>query len=60
MFDACMHMWGHMIPKRGQYEFPIYPFDREECDLLASEDNSVLDIEEYPYEEMDWRGCPNI
>jgi hypothetical protein len=48
------------MPKRGQYKFPISPVDREVCDLLASEDNLVLDIAEYPYMGMDWRACPNI
>jgi hypothetical protein len=60
MFDVCMHMWGKLMPKRGQYEFPISLVGREVCDLLASEDNHVLDIVEYLYMGMDWRGCPNI
>jgi hypothetical protein len=58
-----MHIYaceGKLIPKRGQYKFLISPVGREVCDLLASEDNPVLNIAEYPYTRMDWRGCPNI
>jgi hypothetical protein len=29
-------------------------------DLLSSKDDNVLDIVEYPYTRIDWRGCPNI
>jgi hypothetical protein len=60
MFDAHMHMWGKLMPKRGQYEFPITLVGKEVFDLLSSEDNHVLDIVEYPYAGMDWRACPNI
>jgi hypothetical protein len=60
MFDVCMHMWGKLIPKRGQSEFLITLVGREVFDLLSSEDDNVLDIVEYPYVGIDWRGCPNI
>jgi hypothetical protein len=60
MFDVCMCMWGYWIPKRVQYKFPICSVGREVCDLLPSEDNLVLNIAEYSYMGMDWRGCPNI
>jgi hypothetical protein len=33
---------------------------REVCDLLTSKENLVLDIADYPYAGMDWRGCPSI
>jgi len=56
MLDACMHMWGQLIPKKGQLDFPIFAFGRDVCDLLASRDNLVLDIVQYPYAGMDWRG----
>jgi hypothetical protein len=36
------------------------PVGRDVCDFLAREDNLVLDIVQYPYVGMDWRGCPNI
>jgi hypothetical protein len=49
-----------LFPKKGQLEFPITPVGRDVCDLLAREDNPVLDIVQYPYMGMDWRGCPNI
>jgi hypothetical protein len=60
MLDVCMCMWGKLIPKKGQLEFPISLVGRDVCDLLASEDNHVLDIVQYLYVGMDWRGCPNI
>jgi hypothetical protein len=44
----------------GQLKFPISPVSRDVCDLLASEDNHVLDIVQYLYVGMDWRQCPNI
>jgi hypothetical protein len=40
--------------------FPITLVGRDACDLLANEGNPVLDIVEYLYVGMDWRGCPNI
>ena len=33
---------------------------KEVFDLFSSEENPVLDIEEYLYAGMDWKGCPNI
>jgi hypothetical protein len=55
-----MHMWRKLIPKRGQYDFPIFLGSREVYDILASEENHVLDIVKYLYVGMDWRGFPNI
>jgi hypothetical protein len=60
MIDVHMCMWGELFPKRGQLEWPCTPANREACDFLFEEDNIVLDIVQYSYTEMDWRGFPNI
>jgi hypothetical protein len=48
------------MPKRGQFEFPITLVGKEVSCLLSCEEDNVLDIVEYPYTGIDWRGCPNI
>jgi hypothetical protein len=58
--DVRMHMWGHLIPKNGMLDFPISSTGRDVCKLLASKDNSLLDIVNYLYTGMDWRRCTNI
>jgi hypothetical protein len=60
MLDACMRMWGQLFPKKGQLKFPITLVGRDVFDLLASKDNHVLDIIQYPYAGMFWKGCRNI
>jgi hypothetical protein len=53
-------MWGKLMPKRGQSEYLITLWEGPVIDLLSSKDDNVLDIVEYPYVGIDWRGCPNI
>jgi hypothetical protein len=47
MFDVCMCMWGKLIPKMVQYEFPITLMSTVVFDLFSIKDNRVLDIIEY-------------
>jgi hypothetical protein len=42
------------------HEYLITLVGRAVIDLLSSEDDNVLDIVEYLYVGIDWRGCPNI
>jgi hypothetical protein len=44
MLDVCMCMWGNLMPNKGQFKFPIFAVGKDVCDLLASEDNHVLNI----------------
>jgi hypothetical protein len=60
MIDAQMHMWGKLLPKRGQSECTCTTIGREIYDFLAGEDNCVLDLVQYPYARMDWSGFPHI
>jgi len=60
MTDARMHMWGKLFPKRSQPGCLCTLIDREICDFLAQEENFVLNVVQYPYVGMDWRGCANI
>ena len=60
MFQAWMHMWGQMMPKRGDTMFPVR-ISHDSLDLLAS----VGELHPFimvpcPYPGLDWRGCPNI
>ena len=54
-----MHMWGVMMPKRGQSEYPSKIFD-EIVQLLGSVDDHMFVMVSCPYVELDWRGCANI
>ena len=59
--DARMHMWGKLLPKRGQSEWSCSAVGKEVCDLLALDDDpDVLDLVLYPYIGMDWIGCAKI
>jgi hypothetical protein len=58
--DANIHMWGKLMPKRGQFNFPITPVGKEVSNLLSRKDDHVLDTVEHSYAGIDWRGCPNI
>ena len=59
--DARMHMWGQLLPKRGQSELLCGVDDKDVCDLLAEEDeHDVLDFVLYPYAGIYWRGFENI
>jgi hypothetical protein len=51
--DACMCMWGQLLPKRGQLEWPFPLVGREICDFLAREDDHILDPVLYSYARMD-------
>jgi hypothetical protein len=44
MFDVCMCMWGKLLPKKGSLEFLYAPVGGHVCDVLAREENHVLDI----------------
>ena len=59
MTEVCMCMWGDMIPKRGQDEFPTM-ITSYLLEMMASEDDHALEMASYPYASMDWRGCPYI
>ena len=57
---ACMHMWGQMIPKRGDTLFPSR-ISHDSLHLLASVDGlHPFIMIPYPYAGLDWQGCPNI
>ena len=47
-----VHMWGNMIAKKGELDFPtrIIP---NVLDMLSSEDGNTMDLVEYPYERLD-------
>ena len=60
MFEAHMHMWGKMIPNRGDTLFPAR-ISHDSLDLLASVDGlRPFILVPCPYASLDWRGCPNI
>jgi hypothetical protein len=54
-----MHMWGDMIPKRGQVESPakIAP---NALGLLGNVVDHMFVIVLCLYAGLDWRGCLNI
>lgn len=53
-------MWGKLLPKKVQPKFPCTSFGREICDFLVGEDDTIIDIIQYPYADLDWRECQNI
>ena len=60
MFEAQMHMWGEMMPKRGDTMFPMR-ISHDSLDLLASVGGlHPFIMVPCPYAGLDWRGCPNI
>lgn len=59
MNDVQIHMWGELMPKRGQLEYPT-KISAKELGLLASEDDNMFVLVLCPYVRMDWRHCPNI
>jgi hypothetical protein len=59
MTQVWMHMWGKMIPKRGQLEF-LARISTDALGLLASEDDHMFVMVLCPYVGLDWRGCTNI
>jgi hypothetical protein len=60
MIDLHMHIWGGFFPKRGPPNWSCTTVSREVCDFLAREENHVLNLVQYPYMGMDWRGSFNI
>ena len=55
-----MHMWGQMMPKRGETMFPAR-ISHDALDLLAS----VVELHLFImvpclYAVLDWRGCAKI
>ena len=54
-----MHMWGQMMPKRGETLFPSR-ISNVALELLASVDEHPFIMVPYPYAGLDWRGCANI
>ena len=61
MLDARMHMWGQMMPKRGDTMLPAM-ISHDALDLLASVDDQLhpFIMVPCPYAGLDWRGCANI
>ena len=60
MFEARMHMWGKMMPKRGETMFPTR-ISHDALELLASVDEMhPFIMVSCPYDGLDWRGCANI
>ena len=60
MFEARMHMWGQMMPKRGKTVFPVRIL-HDALELLASVDELHSFIMVLcPYTGLDWQGCANI
>jgi hypothetical protein len=51
---------GNCFPRGANQSGRVLSIDREICDFLAQEENFVLNVVQYPYVGMDWRGCPNI
>ena len=54
-----MHMWGQMMPKRGNTEF-FTRISQDALDFLASVDENPFVMVPCPYAGLDWRGCANI
>ena len=59
MMDAPMHMWGQMMPKRGETMFPTR-ISNDALELLASVDKNPFIMVPCPYAGLDWQGCSNI
>ena len=53
MLEARMHMWGHMMPKRGETEFSVR-ISHDALELLASVDKHPFIMVPYPYVGLDW------
>ena len=60
MIEARMHMWGQMMPKRGETMFPAR-ISHDALELLASVDElHPLTMVPCPYDGLDWQGCAKI
>ena len=55
-----MHMWGQMMPKRGETMF-LARILHDALDLLSNVDElHPFIMVPCPYAGLDWRGCANI
>jgi len=54
-----MHMWGKMMPKRGQLKFSAR-ISTNALGILASEVDHMFMMVSCPYVGLDWRGCMNM
>ena len=54
-----MHMWGQMMPRRGEFEFSVR-ISHDALELLASVNEYPFIVVPCPYAGLDWRGCANI
>lgn len=59
MTEVWMHMFGVMIPKRAQLDYPARISD-ERVKLLGIADDHMFVMVSCPYAGMDWQGCANI
>ena len=59
MFEALMHIWGQMMPKRGETMFSVR-ISHDALELLATVDEHPFIMVPCPYAGLDWRGCANI
>ena len=60
MLEASMHMWGQMMPKRGETMF-LAKISHDTLELLASVDElHPFIMVPFPYAGLDWQGCANI
>jgi hypothetical protein len=59
MNQVWMHMWGEMMPKRGQLKFSSR-ISTNTLGIPASEENHMFIMVMYHYVGLDWRGCLNI
>ena len=54
MTDVRMHMWGKMMPKRGQSYFPAR-ITVDVLDMIGVEEQPRLDMDAYPHVGLEWR-----
>ena len=59
MMHVRMHMWGQMMPKRGQSDFPAR-ISPNALELIFSLDDHSFICVPCSYASLDWRGCTNI
>ena len=52
-------MWGQMMPKRGQSDFPA-KISPNALEFLSIVDDHSFVLVPCPYVGLDWRGCKNI
>ena len=59
MLHVLMHMWGQMMPKRGEFDFSAR-ISHDALELLANVDDHAYVLVPCPYVGLDWRGCANF